>query len=186
MSMGDPFPPGHGGCGGGAMVGPDVKFYPTTAITKAKLHDRTVDVPGLDATGGCGVSPADVVVGPAPMGGAYFMPRSEAKGVADGAGGGVKADTGKPVFDLLPVESLAEIARVLEFGAKKYDAWNWSRGMKWLRLWNACIRHLFAWVAGENIDPETGLSHLAHAGCCILFMLSYEQTGRGEDDRRKR
>lgn len=97
-----------------------------------------------------------------------------------------KDDSGKPTFDLLPMESLAEIQRVLDFGAQKYDPWNWHRGMGWLRLWNACLRHLFAWVRGEDADPESGLPHLAHAGCCILFLLAYSRDSIGVDDRRKR
>jgi hypothetical protein len=103
--------------------------------------------------------------------------------VADGQGR--KDDNGKPTFDLLPFEALAEVQRVLDFGAQKYEAWNWARGMKWLRLWNACMRHLWAWVRGEDLDPESGLSHLAHAVCCLLFLLAFIRSDRGEDDRRK-
>lgn len=99
---------------------------------------------------------------------------------------GLKHDTGKPTFDLLPPEALAEMQKALEFGATKYDAWNWSKGMAWLRIWNACLRHLFAWAQGEDKDPESGLSHLAHAANCILFLISYEKTGVGTDDRNKR
>lgn len=96
-----------------------------------------------------------------------------------------KFDTGKATFDLLPMEALSEIQRVLDFGAQKYAAWNWAKGMAWLRLWNACLRHLFAWARGEDTDPESGLPHLAHAGCCILFLLAYERMRLGTDDRRK-
>lgn len=96
---------------------------------------------------------------------------------------GLKFDQGKPGFDLLPDDALAEIQRVLEFGAKKYAMRNWEKGMAWRRLWNASLRHLWAWIRREPADPETGLSHLAHAGCCILFLLSYELRAAGEDDR---
>jgi len=98
-------------------------------------------------------------------------------------GTGIKHDQGKLPLDLLPVESLEEIAKVLQFGKSKYGDWNWAGGMKWSRVLGACLRHLFAWARGESTDPETGLSHLAHAGCCILFLLFYEKYYKVLDDR---
>lgn len=96
---------------------------------------------------------------------------------------GKKFDGGKVRMDLLPWDALWEVARVLTFGAEKYDAHNWRGGMKWSRLVGAAIRHLTAWAMGQGKDPETGLSHLSHAACCVLFLLAYEQTGSGTDDR---
>jgi hypothetical protein len=90
----------------------------------------------------------------------------------------------KTRFDLLPVGALTEIAEVLTFGAEKYGAHNWSRGTAWSRYFAALLRHLFAWWGGEDRDPETGASHLAHAGCCLLFLLEYQRHGWGSDDRR--
>ncbi len=43
---------------------------------------------------------------------------------------------------------------------------------------DACMRHLTAWIEGERKDPESGLSHLAHAVCCLLIMLWGEMHGR--------
>lgn len=96
---------------------------------------------------------------------------------------GTKHDSEKIRLELLPIEALEEISKVLGKGAIKYDDWNWAKGMAWLRLVGACLRHLFAFIRGENNDPETGLSHLAHAGCCILFLLTYVLKGLGKDDR---
>ena len=96
---------------------------------------------------------------------------------------GTKFDAGKPAFHLLPDDAISEIQKVLEFGAQKYAPRNWEKGMAWSRVWNAALRHLWAWVRREKSDPETGLSHLAHAGCCILFLISYELRRAGEDDR---
>lgn len=96
---------------------------------------------------------------------------------------GLKYDYGKPTFEYLPDDALAEINKVLTFGARKYDARNWEKGMSWLRCWNAAFRHLWAWARGEKLDPETGLPHLAHAGCCVLFLISYELRSVGVDDR---
>lgn len=96
---------------------------------------------------------------------------------------GLKFDGGKPTFDLLPWDALAEVQKVLDFGAQKYAPRNWERGMDWKRPWNAGMRHMAAWVEGQNKDPETGLSHMAHAACCVLFLLAYELRGAGQDSR---
>jgi len=96
---------------------------------------------------------------------------------------GKKFDDGKLPYDLLPGDAIEEIVKVLQFGATKYGERNWEKGMKWNRPFAALMRHMWAWWRGEGKDPETGLSHLAHAGCCILFLLSYTLRGIGEDNR---
>ena len=96
---------------------------------------------------------------------------------------GHKADDGKLPYDLVPPDALEEIIKVLAFGAKKYAPRNWEKGMKWSRPFSALMRHMWAWWRGEHKDPETGISHLAHAGCCVLFLLAYEKRVLGEDDR---
>lgn len=96
---------------------------------------------------------------------------------------GVKYDAGKPRMELLPFEALEAVARVMAFGAVKYGDHNWRGGMAWTRLLGAALRHLGAWARGEKADPESGESHLAHAACCILFLLTYEIAKLGADDR---
>ncbi len=89
----------------------------------------------------------------------------------------------KPRWDLLPLAEVEEIVQVLTFGAQKYEAHNWKRGARWGRYFAALQRHLVAWWLGEEKDPETGFSHLAHAGCCLLFLMAYSRNGWGADDR---
>lgn len=101
-------------------------------------------------------------------------------------GSGVKHDSGKPPLDLLPTKGLIEIAKVMGEGKKKYGAQNWRNGMAWSRLVGAILRHVTAFNDGEDKDPETGLSHLAHAGCGILFLLEYISTHPTLDDRYKK
>lgn len=96
---------------------------------------------------------------------------------------GVKHDAEKNRVELLSSVAIEEIAKVLTFGARKYNADNWRLGMSWRRLIGASLRHIFAFMRGEDRDPESGLSHLAHAGCCIMFLLEYVLTGNGTDDR---
>ena len=98
---------------------------------------------------------------------------------------GTKHDAGKPPMDLLDRHALEEIARVLEFGKNKYAAHNWRGGLHMSRLLAAAMRHLMAYNDGEDTDPESGLSHLAHAGCCVMFALRMSKDRPDMDDRYK-
>jgi hypothetical protein len=96
---------------------------------------------------------------------------------------GHKADDGKAPYHLLAPEMLDAVAHVLDFGAKKYAPRNWELGMSWSRPFSALMRHMWAWWRGETHDPETGMSHLWHAACCIMFLIAYEARKAGTDDR---
>lgn len=98
---------------------------------------------------------------------------------------GIKHDQDKVDMSLLSSIALTEVAKVMTFGKKKYSANNWRGGFAWTRPLSASIRHIFAWMGGEDKDPETGLSHLAHAVCCLCFLLEFEVTHRELDDRYK-
>ena len=99
--------------------------------------------------------------------------------------GGVKHDQGKPRMDLLDRHALEQIAEVLGFGAEKYSAHNWRGGIAMSRLLGAALRHIHAHNDGEDTDAESGLSHLAHAGCCLMFALRMEKDRPDMDDRYK-
>jgi hypothetical protein len=98
---------------------------------------------------------------------------------------GIKHDQDKPDMSLLSSVALVKIAQVMSFGKKKYSAHNWRGGFAWSRPLAAAARHLYAYIGGEDKDPETGLSHLAHACCCIFFVLEFEETKKELDDRFK-
>lgn len=98
---------------------------------------------------------------------------------------GQKFDQEKPRMDLLDPEFLEDVARVLTFGAAKYAAHNWRSGIHTSRIIAAAYRHLGAINKGEDIDPESGLPHAAHLGCCVQF-LSWTLKHRPDmDDRWK-
>ncbi len=97
--------------------------------------------------------------------------------------GGIKHDGEKLCWHLLPFGATAEVVAVLQYGAEKYAPFNWAKGMPYSRCFNSAQRHMTAWLAGEEADPETGLSHLAHAACNLLFLLTYTKDGLGTDDR---
>lgn len=94
-----------------------------------------------------------------------------------------KWDKDKTRYDLMPKDGIDEICKVLAFGAEKYGVDNWKKGMGWSRPFRAAIGHLWAWFWGETKDPESGLSHLAHAGCNIFFLIYYQNNYKGSDDR---
>ena len=96
-----------------------------------------------------------------------------------------KNDKGKNRLDLLPVRPILDVGKVLTFGAQKYGGRNWEKGFAWSRPYAAALRHLFAWWGGETYDKETGLNHLAHAMCEIMFLLEFSYTHVEMDDRPK-
>lgn len=87
---------------------------------------------------------------------------------------GTKADEGKVPFDLLSPDFLDGVSRVLAFGAQRYAPYNWALGIKYSRVYAALQRHLWAFWGGEDNDEETGMPHLWHAGCCLMFLTHYE------------
>ena len=84
---------------------------------------------------------------------------------------GRKFDGGKLEYGLLPPYALEETVKVLTFGAQKYERNNWIHVEDApRRYFDALQRHLWAWKKGEQMDPESGLHHLAHAMCCLMFL----------------
>lgn len=98
---------------------------------------------------------------------------------------GTKHDQGKPEMALLDSDFLEEVAKVLTFGKIKYAADNWRGGIGTRRLLSAALRHIFAYLKGEDTDPESGLSHLGHAGCCLMFAFWMNRYKPELDDRYK-
>jgi hypothetical protein len=85
---------------------------------------------------------------------------------------GRKFDGGKLQYGLIPPLALKETVKVLTFGAVKYDKNNWKKVPDaQSRYYDALQRHLWSWFEGEQLDPETGINHLAHAMCNIMFLL---------------
>jgi len=96
-----------------------------------------------------------------------------------------KHDADKIRLELIPPSLLRAVGTILTFGAKKYDDDNWRKCEKWSRYYGALLRHLNAWWDGEDLDSESGHSHLWHAGCCLAFLIEFEASKISTDDRRK-
>jgi hypothetical protein len=95
---------------------------------------------------------------------------------------GRKFDGGKLEYSLIRPLALQEMVKVLTFGAQKYERGNWMfvDDAK-RRYFDAMQRHVWAWKQGEQIDPESGIHHLAHAMCCIFFL--YEHDVKYSEDK---
>lgn len=89
---------------------------------------------------------------------------------------GTKLDGGKPDWSLLPMGTVDLVVKVLTFGAEKYERDNWQK-VEHLpeRYYSASMRHIDAWWRGEMHDPESGIHHLAHAACCLLFLIWWDE-----------
>ena len=86
---------------------------------------------------------------------------------------GVKFDQDKDRWDLLPLEVIQEVVKVLTFGAKKYAPENWKKMEDKERYYAAMMRHVCAWRSGEPFDSETGFHHLTHAMTNIMFLMYF-------------
>lgn len=90
---------------------------------------------------------------------------------------GIKKDAGKNRLDLIPVECIDAIGKVLTFGAAKYHDNSWRQGIDYSRVYSAVQRHLQAfWGEAPDIDEESKLSHLSHAFCGLAFLITYEDS----------
>lgn len=96
---------------------------------------------------------------------------------------GMKYDSEKIQLELLSTKWLLGVGRVLTFGAKKYASHNWRKGIQQSRLLGASLRHILAYLDGEDLDQESGLSHLFHASCCLMFAAELKETRPDLDDR---
>ena len=102
--------------------------------------------------------------------------------VTDPATGGQKGMKQAQLAAIDP-EALYALAKVAGLGASKYQIHNYRRGYAWSLSYNAAQRHMMRFWAGEDIDPESGLPHVAHAAWHMLALLTYQREGAGTDDR---
>lgn len=99
--------------------------------------------------------------------------------------GGTKNDSEKPSLAFIPAKAVYGIGQAFTYGAKKYADWNYKKGLRATRLASALLRHVFAWLGGEDNDKESGLSHLYHAGACICMLIDAVERKPELDDRFK-
>lgn len=84
----------------------------------------------------------------------------------------------------IPPSSLAFLARVMELGATKYGSMNWRQNdVRATIYFEAALRHIWSALDGEELDPESGQPHAAHAMACMAILLDAKATGNLIDDR---
>lgn len=98
---------------------------------------------------------------------------------------GDRANQGKAPLSLLDPDALEGLTRILEFGAKKYAPNNWRKGLTYSSTLDSMMRHIFAILRGEDIDPESGLPHIDHVGCNWMFLSNFMKHRSDLDDRYK-
>jgi len=91
---------------------------------------------------------------------------------------GIKFDTNKLEYTLLPMNAIEKVIRVLMYGSEKYEEFNWNKvNDRTKRYLNAAYRHMGAYLRGESVDQESKQEHLAHAVCSLLFILAESSNG---------
>lgn len=99
---------------------------------------------------------------------------------------GDRKNNGKLQWSLVSWSALEPMVRVLEFGAQKYSADNWKKGLSWRQTCESLVRHLSAFMEGEDADPESGLDHIGHILCNAMFLSHMFQFRPDLDDRLKK
>lgn len=105
--------------------------------------------------------------------------------VTYGPTGGAKESEGKPPISLVPREFVEGAARAFAFGAKKYSAHNWRKGIAHSKLYDALQRHLTAYNEGEDLADDSKLKHLDHAAACLAMLMAGCVDHPELDDRYK-
>ena len=83
----------------------------------------------------------------------------------------LRYNKGKLKWSLVDWKSLEPMVRVLEMGAEKYAPYNWTKGMPVTEVSESLLRHMFAYLDGEDTDPESGIEHLGNVMCNVMFLI---------------
>jgi len=97
--------------------------------------------------------------------------------------GGVRDTKNKLEWSLVDFKALESMVHVLEFGATKYEPYNWKKGLPYTGTINSMLRHIYAFLHGEDIDQESGIPHTGHILCNAMFLSHYFEQMKSMDDR---
>ena len=89
----------------------------------------------------------------------------------------IKADEGKVMPSLVESPFIMGMAKILTYGIRKYSKNNWKNCDDKSRYKDALLRHIYAYLDGEELDKETGESHLHHASCNLMFLDYFDRQG---------
>ena len=94
-----------------------------------------------------------------------------------------RVGTAYEMMNCFKAEDLIGASKVLTYGADKYRAWNWAKGMPYSVPTGCILRHLEAIARGDLIDDESGESHWSHVVCNVMMLAWYEIHYTEGDDR---
>lgn len=94
----------------------------------------------------------------------------------------MRFNEGKLEWSLVDFDSLEDMVKVLEFGAKKYKPDNWKKPMKVYKIIESMLRHTFALLRGELNDKESGLPHIGHIQCNAMFIAYHLNKNKNEKE----
>lgn len=89
-----------------------------------------------------------------------------------------KQDDGKLMLSLIEPQFIKGTAKVLTLGAKKYSVGNWKNCEDRTRYEDALLRHIYEYLQGNKCDDESGVSHLYHAACNLMFLDAFDREGK--------
>ena len=95
----------------------------------------------------------------------------------------LRYNKGKLKWSLVDWKSLEGLVRVLEMGAEKYAPYNWTKGMPVTEVSESLLRHMFAYLDGEDRDKESLELHLSHVLCNAMFLIYIMREKPEFDDR---
>ncbi len=98
---------------------------------------------------------------------------------------GIRENEGKPRWSLVDFESFESMVKVLEQGAEKYGKYNWQKGLKVTETAESLLRHIFSFLAGNDIDADSGLEHIGHIQANAMFLGYMMKNRKDLDDRNK-
>ena len=98
-----------------------------------------------------------------------------------------RAGAAKPaLISVIPTASLLHLGEVMKLGATKYGPFNWRETPVPAETYmDAAMRHLLSWQDGEDKDPESGMSHLAHVMACMAIIIDAKENDMLDDNRPK-
>lgn len=97
----------------------------------------------------------------------------------------MRFNEGKLEWHQLDLQCHEDMVRVLMMGAKKYQPDNWRRGLPVRSQYDSLMRHMVAFMQGQDLDSESGLPHLAHAQCNLMFLVHMMANHAEQHDNRK-
>ncbi len=90
----------------------------------------------------------------------------------------------KVPLHLIPTAGLIHEAMAMRDGARKYGPFNWRDNKVIASIYvSACMRHVLAWLDGEECASDSGQHHLGHARACLGIILDAMETDSLDDDR---